>query len=157
MKNEFLRNMLDKSQLKDNGCIEFYGCKTEQGYGVIKYGGDTYRAHRLCFILYNKISGLEVEQFVCHSCDNPSCINPDHLWLGDAKSNNQDCVKKGRHTNKSKTHCKRGHELSGDNLINLKDNGRACRTCSNASKRAYKNKVTAIRRKQLTVNKQGIK
>lgn len=68
---------------------------------------------------------------VCHSCDNPLCCNPDHLFLGTHKDNMADSRKKGRHFLSAKTLCKRGHPLSGDNLYLQPGTGlRCCKSCA---------------------------
>jgi hypothetical protein len=70
---------------------------------------------------------------VCHKCDNPLCCNPDHLFLGTHKDNMADSKHKGRHYLSSKTHCKRGHPLSGDNLYVCPGQGlRDCLICHTA-------------------------
>lgn len=57
----------------------------KDGYGQFKTGTSAlYRAHRIAWMLAN---AEQPNGFVCHRCDNPSCVNPDHLWLGDAKKN----------------------------------------------------------------------
>ena len=63
-------------------------------YGRLRYKGKKILAHRLAFEIENgKIpSGM----CVCHKCDNPKCFNPDHLFLGTAKENTSDMIKKGR-------------------------------------------------------------
>jgi len=64
-----------------------------RGYGEYYIGNYRFeRAHRFSYKIYKgKIpKGL----CVCHTCDNPKCVNPDHLWLGTVKENNQDCIKK---------------------------------------------------------------
>ncbi len=68
--------------------------------------------------------------FVCHRCDTPLCCNPDHLWTGDGASNMADCIEKNRHYLVKRTHCHKGHPLSGDNLYVEKQKGyRHCRQC----------------------------
>lgn len=57
------------------------------GYGKFVFMGTEYRAHRLSFAAFKSDpSG----SFVCHKCDTPACVNPDHLHLGDAKTNVQE-------------------------------------------------------------------
>lgn len=64
------------------------------GYGQV--GHKTYgtnKAHRLSYAAFQ---GDCTGYWVCHACDNPACINPDHLFLGDAMANHKDMVRKGR-------------------------------------------------------------
>ena len=67
----------------------------------------------------------------CHTCDNPVCVNPDHLFVGTRKQNMQDARAKGRLVGyRKREFCKAGHPLSGDNLyIDPKWQKRHCRIC----------------------------
>lgn len=106
----------------------------KDGRGIFSANGQRIIAPR--FSLSLKIgSAMLVGQFACHSCDNPNCVNPAHLWVGDAKSNAVDASNKGRLANQKKTICVAGHPLSGDNLRVYKDGFRACRECQRVHRR----------------------
>lgn len=85
-----------------NQCWEWLGCKDRDGYGlqeyIIEYDGKKkkkqWRAHRLFFYLF--YGELPVDLQVLHSCDNPGCVNPDHLSLGTNQDNMKDCNDRGR-------------------------------------------------------------
>ena len=68
--------------------------KDKDGYGGFTENGKLIRAHVFSYRIHK--GEVPKGAFVCHDCDNPSCVNPSHLWLGDATSNNRDKVKKGR-------------------------------------------------------------
>lgn len=86
---------------RKNGCWSWIGSADKFGYGRIstKRGKSPKKAHRLSWeIHFGKIKhGL----FVCHACDNPNCVNPDHLLLGTQKANIVDMAAKGRVNKKS--------------------------------------------------------
>ena len=83
---------IDKSQ----DCWEWTASKVSNGYGAFQLGvGKTVRAHMLMLQLHNG-KEISTQDHVCHKCDNPACVNPEHLFLGDALINNQDMMAKGR-------------------------------------------------------------
>ncbi len=67
------------------------------GYGMYSYERRSIGAHRVSYYLRHGRPTDKTMQ-VLHKCDNPACVNPDHLFLGTQKDNIQDCIKKGRHT-----------------------------------------------------------
>ena len=79
---------------KTKDCWEWVGCKTDGGYG--RYGRKIklQKAHRISWTLIN--GEIPKGLFVLHKCDNPSCVKPEHLFLGTAKDNTQDMISKGR-------------------------------------------------------------
>ena len=77
-----------------NGCWEWQASITTSGYGRFAVYPKTLRAHKVAYFLC-KGKILE-DQFVCHTCDNPRCVNPDHLWIGTSKQNTKDMIFKGR-------------------------------------------------------------
>ena len=78
---------------KSNDCWIWLAYKDKDGYGTFRVGDKKYRAHRISYFLSR---GNVPHLYVCHSCDNPSCVNPDHLWEGTNSENQLDCSKKGR-------------------------------------------------------------
>ncbi len=84
------------------------------------------------------------KQMACHTCDNPNCVNPSHLWWGTNIENVADMINRRRHRNNRKTHCLRGHEFSGDNLLARENGQRGCRICQRARNAAYKRRKTLV-------------
>lgn len=113
-------------------CWNWESSKVKDGYGSIRIGGKFYRSHRLSYFIYNKIDPLEMH--VLHNCDNPSCVNPSHLFLGTDKDNRIDCVKKGRNAKHI-------------NMINYDRKGE-----ENGFSKLKKEEVTQIRRMRLDGN-----
>ena len=79
---------------KTDTCWNWTAAKSSQGYGRFRLNGKLESPHVLSYRLHN--GDYDSSKDVCHSCDNPSCVNPDHLFLGSRSDNMKDCVRKGR-------------------------------------------------------------
>lgn len=92
---------------KSDGCWEWTGTK---GYEPYAYGKITWKqcpllCHRVSYVL--KKGPIPKGMLVCHKCDNPKCVNPDHLFPGSSLDNLLDCIKKGRKNNVvGEDHCR---------------------------------------------------
>jgi len=93
--DEDMRNKIKSYiEINDNDCWVWKKSKQKQGYGVITYKRKVQLAHRVSFKIFNGY--LPDDLYVCHKCDNPSCCNPDHLFLGTNSDNIKDAFSKGR-------------------------------------------------------------
>ena len=133
VKNRLLKNV----EVNQNGCWEWTKTRLPRGYGLFRVLNQSY-AHRVSYVLYH--GPLLKGMFVCHRCDNPPCVNPNHLFIGDAQINVDDMMSKGRSKkgHRYKTHCPRGHEYTLENSFINKSGGRICRICKRMLERVKK-------------------
>ena len=99
------------------------------GYGRFYLNRRMMPAHRYS---WTETSGpIPDGLMVLHKCDNPSCVRPDHLFLGTQSDNMLDASAKNRihRATRTVTHCLRGHELVGDNMRIRPDGAKVCRVC----------------------------
>lgn len=127
-------------------CWEWTAAQDYLGYG--RFNDENGRKMLPYRWLYEVARGpIPQGMFLCHHCDNPRCVNPDHLFVGTALDNRRDCVQKGRAFHGPRgTHCPHGHEYSPGSWVIGYIAGRPSRRClqcralgvvrHNASKRA---------------------
>lgn len=96
MKKSLLKRFEDKYIFEPNtGCWLWTAASDSSGYGMIR-AGENYmsKAHRVSWRLYR--GEIPQDMYVCHTCDTPSCVNPNHLFLGTHTDNMRDMASKGR-------------------------------------------------------------
>lgn len=113
-----------------SGCWLWGAYVDRNGYGQWRSAtGKTQYPHRSIAELKSGSRDL----YVLHSCDTPSCVNPDHLRFGTQADNMQDAIRRGTHVNLSKTHCKCGREL----VWGVTRGQRSCKPCKVRYHREY--------------------
>jgi hypothetical protein len=121
-----------------DNCIEWDKSRSPKGYGRVKYKGKMRYAHRVAWI--KRYGYVPEGMHVLHRCDNPPCINIEHLFLGTQADNMKDMAGKGRgrNGNTGKERCKNGHPLDKDNTYIRPKGQRDCKTCKrNAARLRY--------------------
>jgi hypothetical protein len=89
----FVAKFMRKVRQAEGGCWPWLGGHNTGGYPRYQCGWENY-AHRVMWTI--NFGPIPSGMSVCHTCDNPGCVRPSHLWLGTPKDNLQDAVRKGR-------------------------------------------------------------
>jgi HNH endonuclease len=96
------REFLEKTTARKNGCWIWEKSKNRIGYGATSYRSKSILAHRLAWIVFH--GDIPQGMKICHSCDERSCVNPDHLFIGTQRDNIRDMFIKGRRSIKFFNH-----------------------------------------------------
>lgn len=110
------RDIIETNVDKSSGCWVWLGTRNEFGYGIVITGNKSLRAHRVSYEAFK--GDVPPDKVVMHSCDNPSCVNPEHLSVGSKTDNNRDAVRKNRHAHGEKN----GHaKLTAEQVKMIKE------------------------------------
>ena len=136
---ELLKSRIIKNK---NDCWIWQGFIKNDGYGTIKHESNQWLAHRLSYTIFK--GEIPEDMCVCHKCDTPSCINPDHLFLGTNADNSNDMRNKDR---QAKGNSIGVSKLTEDNVIEIKkriQNNEDCASIGRAFN-VHRNSILSIK------------
>lgn len=100
-RNQYSGETLEQSKIRfiekiliGDGCWNWTGAKNSPGYGYFSLKGRQERANRISFKFFK--GEIPEGKFICHTCDNPACVRPSHLFYGSQSENIKDAYRKGR-------------------------------------------------------------
>ena len=130
-----------KTISENSGCWIYNGniCPSTK-YGRIQINGLRLHVHRVSTAVHHNLDLLDYKQEACHKCSNRACFNPEHLYLGDATSNQRDVLR---------SHCPKGHNLNYFGARNGRDiTKRYCKLCRRIRVSTKKAAIAANRKER---------
>lgn len=128
-----MKRFFDKVNKTDSCWIWTAGGRGKTGYGAFKLNGKVIDSHRVSYTMHK--GEIPKDLYVCHTCDNRKCVNPDHLFLGSPKENWQDGFDKGKIKCISKNYAKKKKHPS----IAAYNRGCRCRYCKDLKSASQRN------------------
>jgi hypothetical protein len=130
-------------QLGEDACWLWTSAIDGGYYGRFRINGVVVKAHRMSYEIANGAIPEDPNDFdgtfhVLHKCDTTYCVNPKHLTLGTRSDNQRDRVRKGRHNQREKSECYRGHPFTVENTYYYSDGRRQCKLCRRDYMRKYR-------------------
>ncbi len=118
-----------------SGCWIWLKSLNNSGYGTVSIKGKSAFAHRFSWEFYR--GKIPSGKYVLHKCDIPSCVNPDHLFIGSQRENHIDSQEKGRRYKQPPDKCMHGHTAIAENVY-FSNGHRYCLLCKRASRKKAK-------------------
>ena len=99
-------------------CWWWTGAKKAEGYGSVRFNGQSKPAHRLAWELHHR-STMPDGLLACHACDQPACVNPHHIYPGTHQDNVSDAAERGRRQNRSRGEDAGNSKLTDDDVLSI--------------------------------------